>query len=145
MTKKSSPPVVAGMDRPSRPRPSQRETRAPSAMWDRVKFLLLLGLLWLSGLAVVWAASVNPLGGPFSDAIRIALVDYAWILVLAGVELLRQLHYFVEEHSKGYYRFWEKKVFGRTKGLGRGLDDWTRFRLARAIKLFIFLLALSTF
>jgi ATP-dependent Zn protease len=145
MTKKSTPPVLAGMDRPSRPRPSQRETRAPLAMWDRVKFLLLLGLLWVSGLAVVWAASVHPLGGPFLDAIRIALVDYAWILVLAGLELIRQLHYFIEEHSKGYYRFWEKKVFGSTRGLGRSLDDWTRFRLARALKLFIFLLALSTF
>ena len=143
--KKSSPPVVAGMDRPSRPRPSQRETRAPMSMWDRVKFLLLLGLLWVSGLAVVWAASVNPLGGPFSDAVRIALVDYAWVLAIAGLELLRQLHYFIEEHSKGYYRFWEKKVFGSTKGLGRGLDDWTRYRLARALKLFVFLLALSTF
>jgi cell division protease FtsH len=144
MTKKSSPPIIAGMDRPSRPRPSQRETRAPLAMWDRVKFLLLLGLLWVSGLAVVWAASVNPLGGPFSDAVRIALVDYAWILVLAGLELVRQLHYFIEEHSKGYYQFWEKRVFGSSRGLGRGLDDWTRFRLARAFKFFIFLLALST-
>ena len=145
MTKKSSPPVVAGMDRPSRPRPSERPTRAPMAMWDRVKFLLLLGLLWIAGLAVVWAASVNPLGGPFLDAVRIALVDYAWILVLAGIELTRQLHYFIEEHSKGYYRFWEKRVFGSAKGLGRGLDDWTRYRLARALKLFIFLLAISTF
>ncbi|HZB01994.1 MAG TPA: AAA family ATPase [Actinomycetota bacterium] len=114
-------------------------------MWDRVKFLLLLGLLWIAGLAVVWAASVNPLGGPFLDAVRIALVDYAWILVLAGIELTRQLHYFIEEHSKGYYRFWEKRVFGSAKGLGRGLDDWTRYRLARALKLFIFLLAISTF
>ena len=143
--KKTTPPVLAGMDRPSRPRPSQRETRAPMAMWDRVKFLLLLGLLWVSGLAVVWAASVNPLGGPFSDAVRIALVDYAWILVIAAIELLRQLHYFIEERSKGYYRFWEKKVFGSTKGFGRGLDDWTRYRLARALKFFVFLLALSTF
>jgi cell division protease FtsH len=145
MTKKSSPPVLAGMDRPSRPRPSQRETRAPLAMWDRVKFLLLLGLLWVAGLAVVWAASVNPLGGPFSDAVRLAVADYAWILVLAGLELTRQLHYFIEEHSKGYYRLWEKKVFGSTRGLGRGLDDWTRFRLARALRLFVFLLAISTF
>ena len=86
------------------------------AMWDRVKFLLLLGILWLSGLAVVWAASVNPLGGPFSDAVRIALNDYSWILILAGIEFVRQLHYYLEEHSKGYFRFWEKKVFGERPG-----------------------------
>ena len=147
MTKKKRnvAPVIPGTDRTSRPRPSERVTRAPMAMWDRVKFLLLLGILWLSGLAVVWAASVNPLGGPFSDAVRIALNDYAWILILAAIELVRQLHYWLEEHSKGYFRFWEKKVFGSAQGLGRGIDDWTRFRLARAIKFFIVLLALSTF
>ena len=147
MTKKKRnvAPVIPGTDRTSRPRPSERVTRAPMAMWDRVKFLLLLGILWLSGLAVVWAASVNPLGGPFSDAVRIAFNDYAWILILAAIELVRQLHYWLEEHSKGYFRFWEKKVFGSAQGLGRGIDDWTRFRLARAIKFFIVLLALSTF
>jgi cell division protease FtsH len=137
--------LIPGTDRASRPRPSERETRAPMAMWDRVKFLLLLGILWLSGLAVVWAASVNPLGGPFSDAVRIAFNDYAWILILAAIEFVRQLHYWLEEHSKGYFRFWEKKVFGSAQGIGRGIDDWTRFRLARAIKFFIVLLALSTF
>jgi cell division protease FtsH len=146
MTKKKKVvSVVPGTDRVSRPRPSERETRAPMAMWDRVKFLLLLGILWLSGLAVVWAASVHPLGGPFSDAVRIALKDYAWILILAAIEFMRQLHYYLEEHSKGYFRFWEKKVFGSAQGLGRGIDDWTRFRLARACKFFIVLLALSTF
>ena len=137
--------VIPGTDRASRPRPSERETRAPMAMWDRVKFLLLLGILWLSGLAVVWATSVNPLGGPFSDAVRIAFNDYAWILILAAIEFVRQLHYLLEEHSKGYFRFWEKKVFGSAQGFGRGIDDWTRFRLARAVKFFIVLLALSTF
>ena len=143
--KKNVAPVIQGTDRASRPRPSERETRAPMAMWDRVKFLLLLGILWLSGLAVVWAASVNPLGGPFSDAVRIAFNDYAWILIVAAIEFVRQLHYFLEEHSKGYFRFWEKKVFGSAQGLGRGIDDWTRFRLGRAFKFFILLLALSTF
>jgi ATP-dependent Zn protease len=115
------------------------------ATWDRIKFLVLLGLLWLSGLAVVWATSVKPLGGPFSDAVRIALSDYAWILVLAGIELVRQMHYLIEGHSKAYYRFWEKTVFGGTRGVGRGIDDWTRFRLARAVKFFVVLLAVSTF
>ena len=146
MTKKKNvASVIPGTDRASRPRPSERETRAPMAMWDRAKFLLLLGILWLSGLAVVWAASVNPLGGPFSDAVRIAFNDYAWILIIAAIEFVRQLHYLLEEHSKGYFRFWEKKVFGSAQGFGRGIDDWTRFRLARAVKFFIVLLALSTF
>ena len=116
------------------------------AFWDRIKFLLLLGLLWLCGLAIEWTISVKPLGGPFSDAVRMALHDYVWILVLAALELLRQLHYFVEQNWKGYYRFWEKTVWqGGSKRLGRNLSDWTRYRISRALKAVVILLALSTF
>jgi len=132
-------------DRPSRPRPSERLTRAPMALWDRVKFLLLLGGLWLAGLAIVWTTSVNPIGGPFSDAIAIAVHDYAWIIFLAGLELLRQVHYAIEEHSPGYYRFWQHRVFGGAAKTAGRMDPWTRYRVGRAFKAFIFLLAISTF
>jgi cell division protease FtsH len=132
-------------DRPPRPKPSERTTRAPVAFWDRVKYLLLLTLLWLAGLAVVWTTSVHPLGGPFIDAIRMALHDYAWILWLGGIELLRQFHYFIEERSAGYYRFWEKGVFGSVARATGKMDPWVRYRMSRAIKVFIVLFALSTF
>jgi ATP-dependent Zn protease len=129
----------------SRPRLSERERRVPATFWDRIKFVILLLGLFACGLAIVWTTTVNPIGGPFSDALRIAFHDYAWILVLLGIELLRQFHFLVEEHSKGYYRFWQKTVFGgASRRLGK-MDDWTRFRAARAFKWFIFLLALSTF
>ena len=104
--------------------------------------VLLLGL-WACGLAVVWTTTVNPIGGPFSDAVRIAMHDYAWILVLLALEVLRQLNYLIEEHSKAYYRFWQKTVFGGLNHRLSKLDDWTRFRLARAFKLIIFLFFLS--
>src|SRR5215210_5267004 len=99
-------------DRPPRPRPSERTTRAPVALWDRIRFVVLLGLLWVCGVAVVWTTTVHPLGGPFEDDVRIALHDYAWIVALATLELVRQLHYLIEEHSPAYYRLWEKKIFG---------------------------------
>jgi cell division protease FtsH len=145
MKRKNDYDITNIEDRPSRPRPSERTTRAPMAFWDRVKFLLLLAILWLAGLAVVWTTSVNPIGGPFTDALAIARHDYAWILVLAALELVRQLHYFVEEHSAGYYRFWQKKVFERTAKRTSKMDDWARYRASRALKAFIILLALSTF
>jgi cell division protease FtsH len=136
-------PFDAG--RVSRPRPSERETKAPSATWDRVKFVTLLFLLWLAGLATVWTTSVHPLGGPMSDAVRIAVQDYTWLIVLAALEILRQLHYLIEEHSRGYYHFWQKTVFGGFhRGLGH-MDDWTRYRVGRAFKAFVVLFALSTF
>ena len=127
----------------SRPRLSERETRVPAALWDRVKFVVLLLGLWACGLAVVWTTTVNPIGGPFSDAVRIAMHDYAWILVLLALEVLRQLNYLIEEHSKAYYRFWQKTVFGGLNHRLSKLDDWTRFRVARAFKLIIFLFFLS--
>ncbi|MGE5225775.1 MAG: AAA family ATPase [Planctomycetaceae bacterium] len=134
-----------GVTRPSRPRPSERDTRPKAAFWDRIKLLLLLALIWLSGLAIVWTTTVQPLGGPLSDAVAIALRDYVWVLVLAAVELVRQVHYFVEEHSKGYYRFWERGVFGRSHPTSSRIDEYTRWRIARAFKAFVLLLALSTF
>lgn len=129
----------------SRPRLSERERRIPATFWDRAKFVILLLGLWFCGLAIVWTTTVNPIGGPFSDALRIAFHDYAWILLLLGIEVLRQLHYLIEEHSKAYYRFWQKTVFGGASQRMGKMDDWTRFRAARAFKAFIFLLALSTF
>ncbi len=137
--------IQPGTTHVSRPRLSERERRVPATLWDRIKFVILLSGLWACGLAIVWTTTVNPIGGPFSDALRIAFNDYAWILVLLGIEVLRQLHYLIEEHSKGYYRFWQKTVFGRASRRLDELDDWTRFRAARAFKAFIFLVALSTF
>jgi ATP-dependent Zn protease len=131
-------------ERPSRPRASERQTRAPAVWWDRIKLLLLLGLLWLAGLAVIWTTTVYPLNGPFLDAVRGAVTDYWWLLALMALEFVRQMHYFLEERSKGYYRFWQHTVFGGAdRRLGK-MSDYTRYRAGRAFKIFLFLLVLST-
>ena len=94
--------------------------------------LLLLGLVWL---VVVWAAMAdNPLL-PFVDAVRIQGADAQWLLWLMGLEFLRQVHYFVSERSAGYHRFWSERVFGGfDRATKRRFSDWTRFRLARVLK-----------
>ena len=143
MSKQDNASIQPAPPHVSRPRLSERETRVPAALWDRIRFVVLLLGLWACGLAVVWTTTVNPIGGPFSDAVRIAMHDYVWILVLLGLEVLRQLHYLIEEHSKTYYRFWQKTVFGGLNERLSKLDDWTRFRAARAFKLFVFLFFLS--
>ena len=143
MSKQDNASIQPAPPHVSRPRLSERETRVPAALWDRVKFVVLLLGLWACGLAVVWTTTVNPIGGPFSDAVRIAMHDYVWILVLLALEVLRQLNYLIEEHSKAYYRFWQKTVFGGLNHRLSKLDDWTRFRVARAFKLIIFLFFLS--
>ena len=131
------------VDRPSRPRASERQTRAPAVFWDRIKLLVLLSIFWLAGLAVVWSTTVKPLDGPFIDAIRLAINDYWWLLALMAVEFLRQVHYFIEECSAGYYRFWQRSVFGAMERRLGTMNDFTRFRVGRAFKYFIFLLVLS--
>jgi cell division protease FtsH len=120
------------------PRPP-RVTRPRAPLWHRIRLLLLLGVVWL---VVVWAAMAdNPLL-PFDDAVRTAGADAQWLLWLMGLEVLRQVHYFVSERSSAYHRFWAEKVFGGfDRAVKRRFSDWTRFRLARVIKV-VLLIAL---
>src|SRR6266540_1509029 len=90
-----------------RPRDEDRLTRKPLAWWDRIKILLVLLGVWV---ALLWAdLAGNPLL-PIGDAFRIAMKNSfrRGILVVAALEVIRQIHYAIAEHSKGYHRFWSK-------------------------------------
>src|SRR5688572_25387184 len=78
------------------------ETRSPLPLWDRVKYLLLLTLVWFM---VVWAAMANNPILPFEDSMRIEAEESWWLLALIGVELLRQLHFLVTERWSAYHLF----------------------------------------
>ena len=57
------------------------------------------------------------------------------MFVLLGLEVLRQIHFLISEHSRGYNRFWTWMVFGGIERLThRRISDWTRFRLSRLLK-----------
>ncbi len=121
----------SGQASSGRPRDSDRPTRKPLAGWDRLKFLLLLSLLWL---VLVWSdMAADPIIG-FADASRDQLAKGRWVLVLIGLEVLRQLHFLVAEHWAAYHRLWRRGIFGSIDRLGHRLSDWTRFRMARAAK-----------
>jgi cell division protease FtsH len=121
----------------SRPRDDLRLTRSPLGFWDRIKFLLLFGVIWL---ILVWAMMANnPLVG-FSDAVKTQVHEAWWVFILIGLEALRQLHFFVSEHSRVYHRFWTALIFGGFERLThRSLSDWTRFRLSRLVKWLVFI------
>ncbi|HEX2064592.1 MAG TPA: AAA family ATPase, partial [Acidimicrobiales bacterium] len=106
-------------------------TRKPLGWWDRVKFLVLLSGAWL---VVVWAAMADDPNMSFSDAVRIHVRSAAWLLALLALECLRQLHYLISEHRAGYHRFWMERVFGGVERRTGRMNDWTRYRLARAFK-----------
>jgi cell division protease FtsH len=114
-----------------RPRETDRVTRKPLSLWDRVKFLLLLGLVWL---ILVWSVMANdPIVG-FTDAARIEVQQGYWVFILLGLEALRQVHFVISEHSQRYYRFWTWLVFGGMERIShRRLSDWTRFRITRMV------------
>jgi len=123
--------VRSGYASSGRPRDADRPTRRPLALWDRSKFLLLLGLVWL---VLVWSEMAsNPIIG-FADAARDQLAKGRWVLILLGLEVLRQLHFLISEHWPGYHRLWSRGIFGSIDRAGRRLSDWTRFRMARAAK-----------
>ena len=104
----------------SRPRDDDRPTRKPLALWDRVKYLLLLAALF--GF-FVWADMAdNPLL-PFVDAVQDEVRDKWWIFALGGLELVRQVHYLISEHWAAYHRFWTNKVFGGFNRRSAGMRD----------------------
>ncbi|MBO0816191.1 MAG: AAA family ATPase [Actinobacteria bacterium] len=114
-----------------RPRDDERRTRKPLALWDRIKFLLLLALVWF---ILLWSVLANDPQIPFSDGVRIEVRTGAWVIVLAGLEALRQIHFLISEHWAAYHRFWSQTFFGGTERLTRRrLSAWTRFRLWRLL------------
>ena len=115
----------------SRMRDEDRPTRKPAGWWDRVKLLTLLTGLWF---VLVWTAMAeNPIL-PFRDAVREQVRSGAWLLVLAGLEVVRQIHYFISEKSAPWHQFWSKQVFGGIDRRTERMSSWTRYRLSRVFR-----------
>jgi ATP-dependent Zn protease len=121
----------------SRPRESERTTRRPLGWWDRVKFLLLFGGLF--GFFIAAEMSDNPLL-PFREAFDMTLRSKWWVVALFGLEALRQIHFLFCEHSAAYYSFWRHHVFGRWNKNAGKFNAYTRYRVARALKIVLFIL-----
>jgi cell division protease FtsH len=108
------------------PPPEPGPTRKRLSFWDRSKYLVMLTLLWT---VLVWAALASDPILPVGDALRIQLRSSTWIYVLAGIELIRQVHFLISERWSGYHRFWTKRVFGGIERFThRKFGPWTRFR-----------------
>jgi ATP-dependent Zn protease len=122
-------PPTPALEHSGRPREEDIPTRKPIDLWDRGKWLLLLAVLWL---VLVWSVmATNPLVG-FVDAIKLEVRMALWVFVLAGLEVIHQVHFLISEHSARYHQFWMKKVWGRFERIThRRLSDWTRFRIGR--------------
>ena len=123
----------------SRPRDTDRKTRAQLSFYDRIKFLLLFGITFF---VLAWAAMAdNPLLS-FNDAITKTAEDKFWLLVLAFIEIVRQMHFALAEILAPYHGVW-LKYFAFVENLLNKLSDWNRFRLGRVIKWLVFVAMLS--
>jgi cell division protease FtsH len=110
-----------------------RRTRRPLPLWDRLKFILLLVLIWF---VVVWYQMANnPILG-FTAAARMELQLRTgvgrWIVLLLGIEVVRQLSFLIAEHWTRYNR-----MFSRGDQATHRMSDYTRFRLSRAAKVLL--------
>ncbi|WP_326641748.1 AAA family ATPase [Streptosporangium sp. NBC_01755] len=128
------PPTFEGLRAPgSGPTDPHPDKRKKMPFWDRIKFLLILTIIYF---ILVWSEMASFEGiMTFQDAMITTAVAAPWIFWFLGAEFLRQLHFFVSERSAGYNRFWTRGVFGGFESwTHRRFSDWNRFRMARAIK-----------
>ena len=111
-------------------------TRRPSSAWDRVRIVLLCAFLF--GLFVWSDISSNPIL-PTRDAVNRQLDARWWLLLIVALELVRQGHYLLSEISPRWNHLWTNRIFGAfNRRVGR-MNDWTRYRLGRVIRLLVIL------
>jgi cell division protease FtsH len=123
-----------------RPKDEDRRTRKPLAFWDRIRILLFLLIVF--GVLVWGSVAANPLL-TLSDALILNSRSNGWLLVLGGLEILRQVHYLISERWAGYHRFWTQRVFGGFERRASRMNDWSRFRIARVLKWLFLLIVLD--
>src|SRR5579871_3452349 len=133
----SGPPPV---EYKSRPRDDELPTRRHMGVWDRIKLLFLLALLWA---ILVWASlSSNPILS-VHDAIRQELHSGLWLVVLFGLEVLRQIHFLIAEHVPAYHKFWNTQVFQRVENGTHHVSDYTRYRMGRVVRIVLVVVVLG--
>ncbi|MGP3956664.1 AAA family ATPase [Nonomuraea sp. 3N208] len=126
----------------SGPSDPESVTRKKMQFWDRSKFLIALLAAYL---ILTWKVMADYEGiVTFPEAARAIAQEYQWIFWLLGVEVVRQLHFLISEHWSAYHRFWKQKVFGGFEHwTHRRFDDWTRYRLSRALKIAFFVVLIA--
>jgi ATP-dependent Zn protease len=117
-------------------------TRRKLMFFDRIKVFVLLAAFL--GYCVALQHSQIPIMS-WGDALRDQLGSKWLLLVLAGLELLRQIHNLISERSAGYHGWWTRNVWGAWNRFWDRRNAWLRFRLARLVRVAIWLVLLFVF
>ena len=127
------------MSSTSRVRDDERKVRAHLSIWDRFKFLLLIGAIFLFA---IWSdLSTDPIL-TFKDALSSEIHHRWWLVALFSVEILRQIHFLIAEVSAPYHRVWQRLFSAINKG-SHLFSDWTRFRLTRVLRIIVYIILLA--
>ncbi len=110
--------------------------------YDRIKVLVLLAIF--IGLATSHQKTDVPLM-TWGEALRDQLRAKWWVLILAALEVIRQIHNLISEHSQRYNQFWQKKVFGGWERRMSRMKPYSRFRWSRLVKRLMFFGVLGIF
>src|SRR5713226_3715485 len=108
----------------SRPKESERTTRRPAMLWDRIRVFFFFSVLF-AGLVLVNDAYRHY--GAVLNAARYGVRAYWWLVAIACAEIVRQFHYLFEEASPGYYAFWKRRWAGTNRRIGN-TNPWLRYR-----------------
>lgn len=103
--------------------------------FDRAK--VLVGIATLFGFCIAKYHAELPIIS-WGLALTNQLSAKTWLLWLAGIELIRQVHYLISERNVGWHQFWTARVFGGWDRFWGRRNPWFRFRMARLIKRLIF-------
>jgi cell division protease FtsH len=119
-------------------------TRRALVPWDRLKFIVLIVVVWF---LVVWYQMANDPVLGFHDAARQQLQVGSgagrWLILLLGLEVIRQVYYLLTEHSRRAYRASSGFFGGSERLTHRAASDYTRFRLSRMFKWLVLIAVLA--
>jgi len=116
------------------------EKRRKMFFFDRIKVFVVLGIYVV--ITASYEQSQIPLmswGEAFRDQARAKW----WVWIVAGIELLRQIHILISERSAGWNTWWQRNVWGAWERRMLRFKPYTRFRMNRLVKRFIFVTLLG--
>ncbi len=119
---------------------TERKPRRKMLFFDRAKVLILI--FGYFSLVIVAEHGETPLTS-WGEAFRSQTRAKSWLLVIAAIELIRQIHYVMSEKSGDYHHLWTEKFFGSWERFWSRRNPWLRFRLARAVRVTVWLVILN--
>ncbi len=138
------PPPAAPTPPVHEPAPDDREpkVRRKLLFFDRAKLMIVLLVILLFSMSLK-ASNVPILSG--AEIVQDQLRTKWWLLVIMGLEVLRQIHYLISERNAGYHGWWTNNVWGRWERFWAKRNPWLRYRLGRMVKIVIWVTIMMFF